>query len=326
MKKLFCFITTLIVTAMLIVNFKLVYASTEGEVNADSVNLRQKASTSSDIIQSLDKGAKVTIQSEEDNFYKVIYNSKVGYISKDYVSKVEDNSSTDNRNNNDNQNTNTDNNTNNGQNENNIDDDTEALTEEEAMNKNKVKLNSDETIYALPLLNSSKLGTISTDEEVTLVSINGNWAYIRTSKISGWVNKTSLSSQTVYLPNSAAKTSNNDTSKTDNEGSNNNSESNAVTNNETNTTNNTATNTESNTTNGTATGNENNNTSNKEMYVNVDAVNVRAEPSTSATILNSVEKSNKVEVLDTSDGEWYKIKTSSGTTGYVLAQYLSANK
>lgn len=347
-------------TEMLSIN-KSVFASESGTVTADNVNFRQKASSSAEIIQSLKKGASLTVEGTEGDFYKVRYNSVEGYVSKQFVkvntsassegeSKNVDNNK-DSENNNDSSNTNDNQNTNNAENiENNAKNDSESanesnelLTEKEAIEKNKTKIKNETEIYVLPLLNSSKLGTIAKDEDVMLVSINGKWAYIRGSKKSGWVNKEKLESQTIYLPTNNTKNVEDTTNKNTQNSDENNQENNQ--NNKANSDNNNSENDNSDATNNdNSKDNENNqdsesknskdpvngeteatSNSKKTMYINVDAVNIRKEASTTATILNSAEKNSALEVLDTSNQEWYKVKTSSGTVGYVLAKYLSEN-
>lgn len=364
--------------AMLSIN-RSVFASEAGTVTADNVNFRQKASSSAEIIQSLKKGVSLTVEGTEGDFYKVRYNSILGYVSKQFVkvntseSSNGDSKNSDNKNNNDNSSNNNDNqNVNNEETENNVDNNTdsnsgssnessETLTEKEALEKNKTKIKNETEVYVLPLLNSSKLGTIGKDEEVMLVSINGKWAYVRGSKKSGWVNKENLESQTIYLPKESTKISSENTNKetgkdandanenadasetksssttNDKENSDssnsNNGKDNADndgngSNNDNNNGNNNGSNNNDNNNDNNNNDNSNNNNSNtkKTMYINVDAVNIRKEASTTATILNSVEKNTALEVLDTSNSEWYKIKTPSGTVGYVLAKYLSETK
>lgn len=364
-------------TEMLSIN-KSVFASESGTVTADNVNFRQKASSSAEIIQSLKKGASLTVEGTEGDFYKVRYNSIEGYVSKQFVkvNKAEssasgedsanngsssntssaENSDDSRKNSNDNssssseegsQNVN-DNQSNNNQAANGSESSNEGsqiLTEKEAIEKNKTKIKNETEIYVLPLLNSSKLGTIAKDEDVMLVSINGKWAYIRGSKKSGWVNKEELESQTIYLPTNNTKNVENTTNKNTQNSDENNQENNQ--NNKTNSDNNNNNSENDNsdaTNNDSSKDNENNqdsesknskdpvngeteatSNSKKTMYINVDAVNIRKEASTTATILNSAEKNSALEVLDTSNQEWYKVKTSSGTVGYVLAKYLSEN-
>ena len=57
--------------------------------------------------------------------------------------------------------------------------------------------------------------------------------------------------------------------------------------------------------------------------VNADALRLRAQKSTSSTILATLQKGTEVSVLDASDPEWIYVKTSSGLVGYMSAQYLT---
>lgn len=358
-------------TEMLSIN-KSVFASESGTVTADNVNFRQKASSSAEIIQSLKKGANLTVEGTEGDFYKVRYNSIVGYVSKQFVkvntsaSSNDDSKNSNNTNNDETTNSNDNQDVNNEETENNADNNidsnsgssnesSETLTEKEALEKNKTKIKNETEVYVLPLLNSSKLGTIGKDEEVMLVSINGKWAYVRGSKKSGWVNKENLESQTIYLPKESTKTSSENTNKETGKDANDANEnadasetkSSSTTNDKENSDSSSSNNGKDNANNddngssndnnnGNNNGNDNNNNDNsnnnnnsntkKTMYINVDAVNIRKEASTTATILNSAEKNTELEVLDTSNSEWYKIKTPSGTVGYVLAKYLSETK
>lgn len=294
MKRKTLLITILIITItsflLIVSNFS--FAASQGEITASSVNFRSQANSSSDVIGSLSKGATVTIDGEEGNFYKITYNSKQGYVSKQFV-KTTDSS---NQNESDNKSTSATNTATSA-----TTSSTESLTEEEAIKKNEVTVNSDTTIYVLPLLNSTKVGNFTKNGKVTLVSINGKWAYVRGSSKSGWIDKEVLSSQTVYLPQGTEETSGVE-SNSSNE--------------------NTATNETNSSTNSDKSVD---NSSTKTMYVNTDAVNIRKEASTTSTIINSAEKNTAITVTGTS-GDWSKVKTSSGAEGYILSKYLSANK
>ena len=57
-----------------------------GTVNADKVFFRTKADTQCDYYAKLDKGAKVALLGEAGEFYKVRFDSKTGYIMKNFLS------------------------------------------------------------------------------------------------------------------------------------------------------------------------------------------------------------------------------------------------
>lgn len=60
--------------------------NTTGYINVDSVNLRQTASTSANILTTLTRNTQVTILIQENDWYKVNYGTFEGYISKPLVS------------------------------------------------------------------------------------------------------------------------------------------------------------------------------------------------------------------------------------------------
>jgi len=61
------------------------------------------------------------------------------------------------------------------------------------------------------------------------------------------------------------------------------------------------------------------------LYVKADAVNLRAKPSTDSNKLGLLYQGEKVLVLKQEKG-WYYIKTKSGKTGHVCADYMSKKK
>lgn len=295
-------------------------AASTGTTTADNLRLRSKASINSEAIDVLNNGTKVNIISTEGNFYKVSVGNQTGYLSKDYV-KTNDSSNSSNsnsttkssENNTTSKNEKSDiNKTENTSGEETIDntsseekDDTssnETLTssettvidswDEESINKaNTTNLTNDATLYVLPLLNSTKLGELSSGTEVMIISINGKWAYIQTDTKSGWVSKSLLKKQTVTVPQGSQvteKTSKDDNSLKDSSQSK-----------ETNT--------------------------GKTMYVNSSNVRVRSEASTSGSIVETLSKGSKVTVTS-DDSDWYKVTTSSGKEGFILGKYLSENK
>ena len=59
--------------------------ASSGTVTASSLNMRKSASTESDIVKVLKKGATVTIQSTKGSWYKVSADGKTGYVAKKYI-------------------------------------------------------------------------------------------------------------------------------------------------------------------------------------------------------------------------------------------------
>ncbi len=305
MKKIF--VTTSILIVMLLLAGT-VFGIT-GTVNTEGLNLRSSASTSSDVITQLDEGTKVEILDELDEWYKVSVGGNTGYVSKQYI-KTDNNTGTivsgstgSGDTNTVNANTvnpstantvtnsvdtsgnevseNTDNGVSSGGNQ-------AGETNTNHSNSGKGTISQDATVYVLPLLNSTQISTLSTNTEVDIISEVGNWKYVMTDTVAGWILASKVES-------------NNSTEPNDTNGTNSNNENNNQTN----------------------SNNENNQTSNYpiKMSVNVDAVNVREQASTDSKIVTSVEQNTSVNVTGES-GDWYKVEVN-GTKGYIKKEFLS---
>ncbi|MEG2251118.1 MAG: SH3 domain-containing protein, partial [Bacilli bacterium] len=62
-------------------------------VNADSLNMRSGASTSYRVIAKLSKGTTVELISENNGWSKIKYDGRIGYVSSEFLSNIDDNSS-----------------------------------------------------------------------------------------------------------------------------------------------------------------------------------------------------------------------------------------
>ena len=87
LKKVICIVIVTLVSLMIYSSS--VKAATALKVTADTLNLRQKASTSSDILTLLSKGDACELIEEDGDWYKVKYKTYTGYVSKEYAEKVE---------------------------------------------------------------------------------------------------------------------------------------------------------------------------------------------------------------------------------------------
>lgn len=63
----------------------------------------------------------------------------------------------------------------------------------------------------------------------------------------------------------------------------------------------------------------------KKAVVNVAVLNVRSGPGTSSAIIAKIVKNETVTIISQS-GDWYKITTSKGKTGYVMGKYVTLKK
>lgn len=133
--------------------------------NSDFLNLRESASTSSNLLVKMPGDASFEILKDEGDWYQVKYQNYTGYVNKDYV-KVSDDTPT----------TTTSTGTTTS---------TDSEVAPMANAKGTIKKASD--VYSLPLLNSIKIGNLSANSEITVISIVGKWAYVQNANISGWV-------------------------------------------------------------------------------------------------------------------------------------------
>ena len=181
----------LIIVVLFIVSSTIVLAKT-GTTTTDSVNLRNKPSTSSDVIKSLSKNESLEILEESGDFYKVLYKGRVGYVSKKFVSVVGESAST-----NTVETTNTTSSTNTTTSTTNVTTTTEATTTAANSDNNNLaigsyKLSADSDVYVLPVLYALKNGSLKKGDTVNIITVTANWVYISNNNISGWVFKTSI--------------------------------------------------------------------------------------------------------------------------------------
>lgn len=266
-------------------------AATTITVATETLNLRKKASTSSDIIATLSEGVQCELIEESGDWYKVKYKTYTGYVSKEYVKKNEDTTTND---------TNQDNNE--EENQNNVDSEQTSDTNvENTITQSTGKVSSKTDVKIVPLVYSSKIDELSKNETVTILTEMNGWAYIQTDTITGWIRDSVITGKKTIsdnTDNTSTQTSNSSPSS-DNNASNGNSE--VTTDNQTTT-----------------------NYTEKTMYINESSVNLRTEPNTSSKILMVVGLNQKLTVIGES-GEWYQVKTSEGNA-YVLKKLVSTKQ
>lgn len=150
--------TIILIVIFSIITISISFAKTGTIQNSDFLNLREKASTSSNLLVKMPGNASFEILKDEGDWYQVKYQNYTGYVNKDYV-KVSDDAQTTQPTNND--------------------------IAPMANAKGTIKKASD--VYSLPLINSIKIDKLTANSEVTVISIVGKWAYIQTNKVSGWI-------------------------------------------------------------------------------------------------------------------------------------------
>ena len=208
-------------------------AATTIKVTADTLNIRKGPSTDTQVVAMLAKGVECEVIGEERDWYQVQYQNYKGYVSKEYVKVTSQESNSEENNNTENQqNEQQENNSEqkNQEQENNSESQNQAQEENTQQNnntqtgeQNNTQQNEEETetpeiiyqkftknadVKILPLIHSSKIGTMKKNQEVVLITQTGGWSYIQSDTVSGWV-------RTDSLENSTTSTRNNDAESTE---------------------------------------------------------------------------------------------------------------
>ena len=325
------FFTLLSILAFVILFTNIAKADTV-RVTTETLNLREKPSTDSNIVALISIGEECEVISEEGDWYEVKYGDYTGYISKEYAELVgktnSDNSDDDGKSNSqsDGKDTNTDaNNQNSVDSENTVSDNstskdttsdnttsdnaTSDNSASDTQNSNDVvklegKINKNTNVKIVPLISSSNIASIKANEEVMVITVMKNWVYIQADEVSGWVRSDAITVTEVKENNNKDNDQNSDTGTDDNQDDDKDDEnSNDKTNDDS----------------------KDSETSfeAKTMYTE-DYVNIRKEPSTTADIIMTVEENTALKVIG-EEGDWYKVDTSEGEA-YVIKSALSSER
>ena len=317
-------VLTLSILAIMITSISLFFINTSfaantATVTVETANLRETASSSSKILELINKGESVEIVEKEEDWYKVKYKGIVGYLRNDLVAVSNEDTTSNNDNSASANTTNTENtsNTANAQNEiqenvneaNEISNEviqntavetntegTEPTTEVQDL-KGKYRVKEDTTLKVIPLIHALDLENISKDTEVEVTDVMNYWAYAIVENKQGWVVFEKLE-----RVDESAKTTE-DTQTTDTQKSQENSD-----------------NTESDTT---QTQNTATQTS-KTMYANSQTVNVRSSADRNSSLVTQIAINTQVEVVAEENG-WSKVNVN-GKQGYILSSLLSTKK
>ncbi len=294
------------VVLMFVLQISTSFAET-GKATASDVRVRKSPSTNSDIIELLAVNDVVEILGREGDWYKVSYNGKTGYVSQAYISV---NGSVVNQNNTTNANTqetantttttapattpSTDSQANNqaveGSKEN------ASVTVETG---NVYKVTDKVQVNILPTITSEYIGEIKADEEVSVISKAGMWAYVKANGVNGWIRTDKIATGDSNADSGDDDSNNDVKEKTEDNTENSNTE-------------------------------ETNNTpvaqnyTPKTMYTSTSAVNVRQQSNTSSDIVTSLGINTQLTVIGEENG-WSKVEIN-GNTGYIRNDLLSAQK
>lgn len=317
-------VLTLSILAIMITSISLFFINTSfaantATVTVETANLRETASSSSKILELINKGESVEVVEKEEDWYKVKYKGIVGYLRNDLVSVSNEETTSNNENSTLANTTNTENtsNTVNAQNEvqenaneanetiNEVNQNTAVETNTEGTEpttevqdvKGKYRVKEDATLKVIPLIHALDLENISKDTEVEVTDVMNYWAYAIVENKQGWVvleklervnesAKTTEATQTIDAQESQENTNTTEANATQ--------------------TQNTATQTS------------------KTMYANSQTVNVRSSADRNSSLVTQISINTQVEVVAEENG-WSKVNVN-GKQGYILSSLLSTKK
>ena len=182
------------------------YATTAKTLN-DKTRLRKKASTNSEIVEIISKDEKVEVVSKEDDWYKVKYNSQVGYVRGDLIeveeekkevaeeAKKEENKT-------EKASKAEETKTEETQKQDEAENQEEAKKEEESSKEQKVEIKENDQIelkeetqiQLLPIIFSCKTGKVPANTKITVVEVVGNWCHISAGNQEGWLHISKIES------------------------------------------------------------------------------------------------------------------------------------
>ena len=170
----------------------------------------------------------------------------------------------------------------------------------------KLKLISNVEIKILPSINSSIIGTLNENTEVTVIDIINKWCHIENEEKSGWVLISKLKSENI---GNALTTENNETTNQEE------NETNNETSSETQIPSEEQENTQP----------QSNEEKSITKYVSTETLNVRKKPDNSAEIIDHLALNTEVTIIENVDNTWAKVKVKQ-IEGYVASKYLSDTK
>lgn len=295
-------IIILMITILTILSTKA--EATTGKINSETVRLRKEPSTSSTILEQLDKNDEVEILEEEEDWYKVtvkVEGQKItGYVSKSLVDVENTSAQEEPKTSSSNENSNSQETPKEQQPIEN-EKTTTTTTEEVEINK-EYTLSQEIKIKTLPLINSIEKSAISSGN-VKITEIINDWCKIENDTQSGWVRRNQLKKAITLeseIPvdtepvEQEPETKPEETQPEETKPSEDEKPNTTIT------------------------------ELNKTGYVSADGLRVRKEPTTSSDEVDILKKNDQVTITGEVDG-WYKI-TYKETTGYVSSKYISDTK
>lgn len=159
MKRKITYIIVMIIALMIILPIE--SFSKTAVITADSLNLRSKASTDSNVIETLKQKDEIEVVSEEGEWYQVKHNENEGYVKKEYVEIKEDTNSSINK----------------------ETDNFQSIIIEE----NEVKVTENTKIRIIPTINSNIIGEVEAGSQLEIITKLDRWIFVQNDKLSGWI-------------------------------------------------------------------------------------------------------------------------------------------
>lgn len=284
-------VKTAILAMVFLLLFSITSLGTEGIVTASSLKLRKEPSLEGEVLYGISKDEKVEIiEKTDDKWYKVKYNGDVGYVSAEYI-KTEETATTPTP-------VITD--------EPEEKDEIETVVESTEIEETTTYKTLNETdVYILPVINSSVINKIEAGKQINIVKIMNKWAYIESESFYGWViyEKLTTTSEEVtpeVMPEITPEVTPEVTVEP-------------------------SVKPEATPTPEPEVPEVPAQTTETIGYINVSTyANLRKEPSTDATVLDTLLRNTEVTVLSEENG-WAKVK-AKGMTGYVSKDLISSTK
>lgn len=270
----------MIIAVFMLLNNIEVFA-TNGVVNTDTLKLRKEASTSSTVLELLSINDKVEIMEESGDWYKVKYNNIVGYVSKQYI-KADDVVQTNNEPVTENPQVQEPT----VQPENNLENQIENEEPGISVIDKEMLVKDDFNLRILPLINADSITKINKNSKCIVISVAGEWAYVRSDNYLGWIITSQLSMQEELTGNIEPNTGDKKDTESDIKN-----------------------------------GNEYTQTA---AYIKSTSVNLRSESNTNSEVKKSLSQNTEITIIG-EENDWYKVKYGD-MIGYVLKSLVSDKK
>ncbi len=309
MKKV---ISMILILVTILVSSTYVLGAT-GKVTADTLNIRESASQSSKVIARIAKDQEVEILEDNGEWLKVKYRTYTGFVSSKFITKNAETPKEETPATTENTVTETETKT-----EEKVEEKAQVVEENKTQNTEYIsnrntKLKENVKVYSLPTLSSYTIGELNSGTELLVINSAGQWAYVQTDSLSGWIRLAATEIETVTTTPETPKEEPKEENNVQEPAAQNTVEENSTKNEDT-------TKQEEPKSEETAQTTDNGSYP-KTMYTNKDSVIIRYKPSKDSGILNSLKKGAKVKVTG-KEGEWYKVSIS-GDTGYIYYTLLS---